>query len=70
MNAVGGCLIGKRDTFLDINGFNPNIIGWGFEENDKSDHKFHTHNAKEWQSVAKMTKSDLIEYIKTWNLKN
>ena len=34
VNAVGGCLVGKRDTFLDINGFNPNFISWGFEDNE------------------------------------
>ena len=109
INAVGGCLIGKRDTFLDINGFNPNFIGWGFEDNeilsragqlgktvtnimskdskyflfhlphedtykvalnDKSDHKFYAHNAREWKDVSEMTENDLIKYIKTWDLKN
>lgn len=32
--AVGGCLIGKRNTFKNINGFNPNFIGWGYEDNE------------------------------------
>jgi predicted glycosyltransferase involved in capsule biosynthesis len=32
--AVGGCLCGKTEAFLNINGFNPNIIGWGFEDNE------------------------------------
>ena len=33
-NAVGGCLIGTKDTFAKINGFNPNFIGWGYEDNE------------------------------------
>ena len=33
-NAVGGCLIGSKDTFKKINGFNPNFIGWGYEDNE------------------------------------
>jgi len=32
--AVGGCLVGKTKTFKEINGFNPNIIGWGYEDNE------------------------------------
>tara|TARA_R110002020_G_scaffold205952_1_gene410650 strand:+ start:766 stop:2349 length:1584 start_codon:yes stop_codon:yes gene_type:complete len=32
--AVGGCLIGKKETFERINGFNPNFIGWGYEDNE------------------------------------
>jgi GT2 family glycosyltransferase len=32
--AVGGCLIGKKSTFKRINGFNPNFIGWGYEDNE------------------------------------
>ena len=32
--AVGGCLIGKKATFDRINGFNPNFIGWGYEDNE------------------------------------
>ena len=32
--AVGGCLIGKKSIFEEINGFNPNFIGWGFEDNE------------------------------------
>jgi len=33
-NAVGGCLIGSKETFKKINGFNPNFIGWGYEDNE------------------------------------
>ena len=32
--AVGGCLLGKTKTFKEVNGFNPNIIGWGYEDNE------------------------------------
>jgi GT2 family glycosyltransferase len=32
--AVGGCLVGLTKIFKDINGFNPNIQGWGFEDNE------------------------------------
>ena len=32
--AVGGALFGKRQTFINIGGFNPNFRGWGFEDNE------------------------------------
>lgn len=32
--AVGGCLLGTRKIFDKINGFNPNFIGWGYEDNE------------------------------------
>jgi len=32
--AVGGVLFGKRQTFIDIGGFNPNFKGWGYEDNE------------------------------------
>jgi len=32
--AVGGVLLGKRQTFIDIGGFNPNFKGWGYEDNE------------------------------------
>lgn len=34
VEAVGGCLFATRNTIKDINGFNPNFIGWGFEDNE------------------------------------
>jgi predicted glycosyltransferase involved in capsule biosynthesis len=34
VKAVGGCLMGKREIFKQINGFNPNFIGWGYEDNE------------------------------------
>jgi predicted glycosyltransferase involved in capsule biosynthesis len=32
--AVGGVLFGKRQTFINIGGFNPNFKGWGYEDNE------------------------------------
>ena len=32
--SVGGALLGKRETFLSIGGFNPNFVGWGYEDNE------------------------------------
>lgn len=32
--AVGGCLLMTKKTFKDINGFNPNFKGWGYEDNE------------------------------------
>ena len=32
--AIGGVLLGKRQTFIDIGGFNPNFKGWGYEDNE------------------------------------
>jgi len=32
--AVGGCLIGKKEVFEHMNGFNPNFIGWGYEDSE------------------------------------
>lgn len=34
LHAVGGVLFGKRQTFIDIGGFNPNFKGWGYEDNE------------------------------------
>ena len=34
LKAVGGSLFGKRETFMKIGGFNPNFIGWGYEDNE------------------------------------
>jgi len=33
-NAVGGCLFGSKAMFKKINCFNPNFIGWGYEDNE------------------------------------
>lgn len=30
----GGGLAGKKDTFIELNGFNPNFKGWGFEDDE------------------------------------
>jgi len=32
--AVGGCLMMNKPTFNKIKGFNPNFIGWGYEDNE------------------------------------
>jgi predicted glycosyltransferase involved in capsule biosynthesis len=33
-NSVGGCVLGRRDNILKCNGYNPNFIGWGYEDNE------------------------------------
>lgn len=32
--AVGGCLLMNKQCFTDINGYNPNFLGWGYEDNE------------------------------------
>lgn len=32
--AVGGCLVGSTAVFKQVNGFNPHMQGWGFEDNE------------------------------------
>lgn len=34
LRAVGGCLLMDKACFKDINGFNPNFTGWGYEDNE------------------------------------
>ena len=34
LKAVGGCLVMSKDCFIDVNGFNPNFIDWGYEDNE------------------------------------
>ena len=34
LRAVGGCLLMDKSCFDDINGFNPNFTGWGYEDNE------------------------------------
>tara|TARA_R110001632_G_scaffold150546_1_gene268030 strand:+ start:1470 stop:2195 length:726 start_codon:yes stop_codon:yes gene_type:complete len=34
LKAVGGCLIMSKDCFNNVNGFNPNFINWGYEDNE------------------------------------
>jgi len=34
LKAVGGCLVMSKDCFKDVNGFNPNFINWGYEDNE------------------------------------
>lgn len=33
-NSMGGCIIGKKESFLDIKGFNENFKGWGYEDSE------------------------------------
>lgn len=33
-NSVGGCLVGRRESFYDIGGFNENFEGWGYEDSE------------------------------------
>jgi predicted glycosyltransferase involved in capsule biosynthesis len=32
--SVGGALLATRDTFINVGRFNPNFIGWGYEDNE------------------------------------
>lgn len=34
LKAVGGCLVMNKQCFEDIKGFNPNFVGWGYEDNE------------------------------------
>jgi predicted glycosyltransferase involved in capsule biosynthesis len=100
-HAVGGVLFGKRQTFIDIGGFNPNFKGWGYEDNEiiirakkldiqsyyintnkpyllhiphieeefknkESMHVSYKLNEQEFLQISSLTKSKLMEYIKTW----
>lgn len=33
-NSVGGCVVGNKDNVIKANGYNPNFIGWGYEDNE------------------------------------
>jgi len=101
--AVGGCVITKRKTFHEYKGFNPNFVGWGYEDNElptrvhklgynvtrinspeallfhlphdppegdpnKSAHRDSNNNHAEMDKIDKISKQDLKEYIKTWNV--
>lgn len=100
-NAVGGCLLMNKKTYNNIKGFNPNFVGWGYEDNeiisrakilnvpvyklndqrdllvhlwhdtenvDKSIHPHYKNNESEVRKVESMSKQQLEEYIKTWNV--
>ena len=32
--AIGGCVIANKASFFKYKGFNPNFIGWGYEDNE------------------------------------
>jgi predicted glycosyltransferase involved in capsule biosynthesis len=33
-HSIGGCLFMNKQCFKDINGFNPNFVGWGHEDDE------------------------------------
>jgi predicted glycosyltransferase involved in capsule biosynthesis len=33
-NSVGGCTVGRKDNIVKAGGYNPNFIGWGYEDNE------------------------------------
>ena len=33
-NSVGGCVVGNRENVIKAGGYNPNFIGWGYEDNE------------------------------------
>ena len=30
----GGCVMGRRDNLIKCNGYNPNFLGWGYEDDE------------------------------------
>jgi predicted glycosyltransferase involved in capsule biosynthesis len=100
--AVGGCLVVERSTFFKFKGFNPNFIGWGYEDNEiisrvqrlgynvgringkedvlwhlphesksskpKEQHNYYEKNHQICSMVESITKEQLEEYIKTWEV--
>lgn len=65
INSVGGCLVMSREAFYNINGFNPNYRGWGYEDNEVV---IRAHNLK--QNVTKSNDPDNILYHLPHNLDN
>lgn len=37
LNSCGGAIFTHRDVFKDVNGFNPNFKGWGYEDSEFRD---------------------------------
>lgn len=99
--AVGGCLVGRKKVFEEINGFNPHIVGWGYEDNeivlraqklgyyphfvktskpllfhlphhsleiDRSAHPTYNSNGEVYAKINKLSKEEILEYIKSWKL--
>lgn len=65
INSVGGCLVMSRQTFNNINGFNPNYKGWGYEDNEVV---IRAHNLK--QNVTKSNDLDNVLYHLPHNVDN
>ena len=34
VHSKGGCVMGRRDNIIRCNGYNPNFIGWGYEDDE------------------------------------
>jgi len=34
VSSVGGLVLGRRDNLIKAHGYNPNFIGWGYEDNE------------------------------------
>jgi predicted glycosyltransferase involved in capsule biosynthesis len=34
VSSMGGCVMARRDNLLKLNGYNPNFIGWGYEDDE------------------------------------
>jgi GT2 family glycosyltransferase len=34
VHSKGGCVMGRRDVLIKCNGYNPNFIGWGYEDDE------------------------------------
>ena len=77
--AVGGCVIADKKSFFEYKGFNPNFIGWGYEDGEltvrvhKLGYKVHKINCAE--ALLFHLPHDPVggdpnkkEYIKTWKL--
>ena len=34
VNSTGGCVVGRRDSLIKCSGYNPNFVGWGYEDDE------------------------------------
>ena len=34
VSSKGGCVMGRRDNMIRCNGYNPNFLGWGYEDDE------------------------------------
>jgi len=65
INSVGGCLVMSKESFQNINGFNPNYRGWGYEDNEVVER---AHNLK--QNVTRSNNQENVLYHLPHNLEN